>query len=306
MKAVRNSDYWEKGKPYPDAVQVLYVVDDTTQEMLMKAGGAEVMSASPRLAARFANENVKIISRPNGVFSLVPDSLNADSPFAKLEVRQALEYALDKASLAKAFGYGYLQAAYQLPSPDNMAYDPDIPGRKYDPAKAKQLLTGAGYPNGFETTIIANPGSDRDVLVAIQAQLSAIGIKASLDFPQAAKMQEVTHAPVKPSTLIYYPLSQWANYNTSLNVYFGIPGAFNFQYSLKKPDGWQALYAKSLTTASPDKAILKQANDSLYNDTTVIPVIYSASAFILSPKVHDTGLDTQPVAFDPTTIWLSK
>lgn len=97
MKATRNPNYYQKGKPYPDAVQVLYVVDETTQEILMKAGGADAMSATPKLAARFVNENVNIISRPNGAYSLVPDSLNADSPFAKLAVRQALEYSLDKA-----------------------------------------------------------------------------------------------------------------------------------------------------------------------------------------------------------------
>jgi ABC-type transport system substrate-binding protein len=286
-------------------VQVLYVVDETTQEMLMKAGGAEALTATPKLAARFANEDVKVISRPNGAFSLVPDSLSPDSPWANKDVRLALEYALDKVALAKAFGYGLLQAAYQLPSPDNIAYDPSIAGRKYDPAKAKQLLAGAGYPNGFQTIIEINPGSDRDVLVAIQAQLAAVGIKANLDFPQPARMQEILHGLVKNS-LIYYPLSQWANYNTSLNVYFGIPGAFDFDKSLKKPDGWQALYTKSLTTAAPDKAILLQADNTLYNDCTVIPVIYSASAFILSPKLHDTGLETQPVAWDPPNVWLSK
>src|ERR1039458_2976796 len=70
----------------------------------------------------------------------------------------------DKEAIVKAFGYGYYTAAYQLPSKNSSAYDSTIPGRKYDVAKAKQLMTDAGYPNGFKSSLIApsstKPGPD--------------------------------------------------------------------------------------------------------------------------------------------------
>ena len=76
----------------------------------------------------------------------VPDSAHADSPWSKLEVREAAEYAIDRATIAERFGYGYLDSAQSDPAADTTAYQPNYShARNYDPAKAKQLLTQAGY-----------------------------------------------------------------------------------------------------------------------------------------------------------------
>jgi ABC-type transport system substrate-binding protein len=77
----------------------------------------------------------------------VPDSANQDSPWSKLEVREAAEYAVDRATIAKQFGYTYLQAPNQIPPRDSQAYQNPYPlARNYDPAKAK--LNRAGFPGG--------------------------------------------------------------------------------------------------------------------------------------------------------------
>ena len=51
----------------------------------------------------------------------------------------------------------------------------------YDPVKAKQLLTDAGYPNGFDTQVngpIGKYTSDRDIIIAVADQLTKVGIRA--------------------------------------------------------------------------------------------------------------------------------
>ena len=63
-----------------------------------------------------------------------------------------------------------------------------ITGRKFDVAKAKQLLTEAGYPNGFKTKIIAQDNADQNVLVTVQSNLAKVGITAELQIVQAAAM----------------------------------------------------------------------------------------------------------------------
>ena len=56
----------------------------------------------------------------------VPDSAHEDSPWSKLEVREAAEYAVDRVTIAKKFGYGYLQAPYQIPPRETTAYDANL------------------------------------------------------------------------------------------------------------------------------------------------------------------------------------
>ena len=69
-------------------------------------------------------------------------------PFDDRRVRQAFNYAVDKEAIVREISrMGSLPATGALP-PGMPGYDPDIRGYSYDPAKAKRLLAGAGYPDG--------------------------------------------------------------------------------------------------------------------------------------------------------------
>ncbi len=66
--------------------------------------------------------------------------------------------------------------------PDTLGYNKALKAFTYDPDKAKQLLAQAGYPDGFDTTIngpIGKYTADRDLVVAIAAQLQKVGIRAT-------------------------------------------------------------------------------------------------------------------------------
>jgi len=77
------------------------------------------------------------------------DSNHPDSHFHDIKVRQAIAYAIDNTAIAKALGHGFYEPVNQWFPKKNIAYNPDIVGYPYNPAKAKQLLAEAGYPNGF-------------------------------------------------------------------------------------------------------------------------------------------------------------
>jgi len=82
-------------------------------------------------------------------------------------------------------GYGTWTTSYQYSLQTSPAFDPNLTPRKYDVAKAKQLLAEAGYPSGFKTTIYNGPmGGNKDVALAIQADWKAVGIDAALEYPQ--------------------------------------------------------------------------------------------------------------------------
>jgi peptide/nickel transport system substrate-binding protein len=147
--------YWQQGKTYLDKVQILYVADELTREALMKSGGVEMMTATARQVSQFPATDYKIVTRPSCAYMLAPDSANADSPWSNLKVRMAADYAIDKADMAAALGFGHMTPACQLSTSATLAYDPALESqyRKFDLAKAKQLMTDAGFPNGFKTTM---------------------------------------------------------------------------------------------------------------------------------------------------------
>jgi len=302
----RNDNYYEEGKPYLDRIQLLYVTDEMTRLALLKSGGAEVLSnLNPRYATELKAAGFNIIQQPGGATVLVPDSANSDSPWSNLKVRQAADYAIDKEAIARTFGYGYWIPAYQVNSPASMAYVEDLAPRKYDPAKAKQLLTEAGYPNGFKTKIIVSAGGNMDIPVSIQSYLSKIGINAEIEVKEPAAYQQILSGTWK-NGLILNPLIEWANPNTGFNFFWGVPGSF-FK-STSRPAGWAEAMLASNTSAAPDPVLTQKLERMWYEDAMAIPVYYGVALWATVPNLQDSGIGTRGANtwWEPQNAWLSK
>ena len=187
FKLKKNPDYWLKGKPYLDGIEFTFISDPTTLKMDVQSGDGDMVEVEDvKQAADFKamglNDNIII----DTVNVLIPDTANTSSPWANKNVREAAEYAIDREAIAKVIGYDYLQAPYQIPARSSPAYNPDFTlGRKYDVDKAKQLLTEAGYSNGFKTTIISSSGIPKDPLLAVQQYWGKVGIQVELEFLEA-------------------------------------------------------------------------------------------------------------------------
>jgi peptide/nickel transport system substrate-binding protein len=100
---------------------------------------------------------------------------------ANVKVRQAINHAFDRKTILEQQFLGQGTVTTQIFGPESGAYIPELDNRyPYDPAKAKQLLTEAGYPNGFSLKYPTTAGSD--ALNAVYAQqLADIGIKLELE-----------------------------------------------------------------------------------------------------------------------------
>jgi ABC-type transport system substrate-binding protein len=73
-------------------------------------------------------------------------------PFDDARVRQAVNYAVDRQAIISSLLEGYAEALHGPFAAPWLGYDPNLGPYPYDPARARQLLAEAGYPNGFETT----------------------------------------------------------------------------------------------------------------------------------------------------------
>src|SRR5258708_20075931 len=104
------------------------------------------------------------------------------APLDNVKVRQALAYAVDKDALVKSVLQGQAVVANGPIPPGLSAYDPNYKPYTYDIAKAKSLLTEAGFPNGIDVEIRTwTDEVEGRVLTAIQAMWAKAGIRAKLN-----------------------------------------------------------------------------------------------------------------------------
>ena len=106
-------------------------------------------------------------------------------PLSKPEVRQALCYAIDRNAINQFIfaGKSRIIGSHMIPAMEQY-YEPEAEGvYTYDPEKAKELLAGAGYPDGFELSITVPSAYSQHVDTAqiIVDQLSQVGIKATIN-----------------------------------------------------------------------------------------------------------------------------
>jgi len=305
-KYKRFDGYWQKGKPYLDGVEYIYVKDPMTQAAAMQAGEAQVLNTETgKMAAALKATGLNVITADTGTVVLIPDSMNADSPLSNRKVREAVEYAIDKEAIAKAKSYGFWTAAYQLPNVGTMAYIKNFQGRRYNPAKAKQLLKEAGYPQGFKTRIVPHFAIDKDIMVIIQGYLAKVGITAEVEIVDQGKYTEYRRKGWKNGFLCQ-PFGSYPNYLQSLDLYMS-NDALDFKI-MRKPDGLDALIREALATVNPEVPRIQKALKVIHEDATVIPVYTTGRASIQQKNVRDTGHLSLGIwtEWTPERPWLKK
>lgn len=108
-------------------------------------------------------------------------------PFDDKRVRQALNYAVNKEAIVREITkMGNLTATGVLP-PGMPGHDPDLRGYYYSPAKARQLLAEAGYPDGAGFPVVplwtvSKAESAKAELAAYQEYWAAIGVQTEIKY----------------------------------------------------------------------------------------------------------------------------
>jgi peptide/nickel transport system substrate-binding protein len=103
-----------------------------------------------------------------------------DSKFRDIRLRKALNYALDREELMRyaAKGNAYNLAGH-IP-PGAPGHNPELSLYDYNPGKAKALIAEAGYPDGFELTIIGPEAQDTELQV-MRRMYERVGLRVNLD-----------------------------------------------------------------------------------------------------------------------------
>jgi peptide/nickel transport system substrate-binding protein len=281
----KNDDYWQEGLPYLDGIEFIVIADETVRKIAFQKGDIHTLRASGLTAQELKNMGFDYVTRAGGTFILIPDSGNAESPFADRRVRLAISHAIDRESLAQALGYGFSSPAYQVFPGFIETAIPNLDKHEFNQDLAKQLLAEAGYPNGLKTTIHAFIRVvPKDYVTAIANMLGEVGITVEPDFPEAGKYSEYRFGGWSDS-IMAHALGAMENMNSSFSFYFG-----GVQFpSVKKPDGWQEAFDTASLSETVDPVKTQALVKLMHDDVMVIPYLEETAVAFIQKGVHDSG-----------------
>jgi peptide/nickel transport system substrate-binding protein len=148
----RNADYFG-GAPKIERVRFRIVPEAIVRALELRKGSADVGgvgSLTPDMVLALTKQpEILAEEQPGTQFAYI--AFNFDDPIlAHREVRQALAYATDRATLIRYLLRGEARAASSLLPPNHWAFEPNVRQYGYDPAQAEKLLDAAGYARGAD------------------------------------------------------------------------------------------------------------------------------------------------------------
>ncbi|AYD03676.1 ABC transporter substrate-binding protein [Neorhizobium sp. NCHU2750] len=196
----RNDDYWGQKSKFPVAV-FRAVPDGSTRLADIQSGTVDFARAltSDQASQLQGSQNAKAIPVLTERLAYVRINPNKP-PFDKLELRQALAYAIDKDGITQGILGGLDKPIAQMVTPAHFGWSDKIPGLPFDPQKAKALVSKIGAPPKFQFTIGAF--FDQRVAEAIQQELQDVGFAveiAKVDTPTF--LQLIQKGPADGPTL---------------------------------------------------------------------------------------------------------
>ncbi|MFI5009715.1 MAG: ABC transporter substrate-binding protein [Solirubrobacterales bacterium] len=198
-----NPHYWQTGLPYLSAVRMLYVPNDNTRILNIRAGTVDIADEIPFSQVKSLEaEGIRVLVQPSSAIDTVILN-NSLAPLGNQAVRQALAYATPTQAIAKT-AFAGLAPVMNTVMPKLKYWNAAVKPYPYDIARAKQLLAQSPYPNGFTLTlsIVGSDTPSQQTAQIIQASWAQIGVKVKIQEYDYGTIQSRWAAGQYQSTLL--------------------------------------------------------------------------------------------------------
>ena len=307
----KNKHYFEKDNvgnrlPYLDGVKISFYDSKATEFLLFRQKQLDFINdiessfkdeVLTKKAELRKNWNGKIVLQTHPYLNIeylgiLVDPLNdlvRNSPMRLKKIRQAINYGFDRRKMIL-----YLRNSLGIPGesgfvpPGLPSFDSSkVKGYHFDPAKCKQLLSEAGFPDGKGLPVIKllTIPIYSDLAEFIAKQLEEAGIPVQVDVVQKSLLLELTSS----SRALFFRGSWIADYPDAENYlsvfYSKNPAPPN--YTRYKNPVFDALFEKALaeTNDTLRYGLYQQADQVVINDAPVVPLWYDEVIHLVQPNV---------------------
>ena len=187
-----NPDYWMEGYPLVETLIFRPVPESATRVAAIQADEVDIVGrlSSEEAQSLLGAEGVVVMKYPaSRIYYIAFNNLTAglDKPTMDAKVRQAMNYAVDIDAIIDALFDGFAQPAAGYVASSELGYGIVEPFG-YDPDKALELLTEAGYPDGFAMDMACPAGAYmhfEGVCEAVAGYLGEVGIDINLEIMES-------------------------------------------------------------------------------------------------------------------------
>jgi peptide/nickel transport system substrate-binding protein len=261
---------WWGGKVPYDQVTFRVMPEDSSRIAALLAGEVDLITVFPPSEIKRINDSGRASAGavPSTRFMFVKFN-NLRSPFKNnVKLRLALNYAVDKQAILDSLwnGQGAI-ANCQVLSPDYFGYNPDLKPIPYDPKKAKQLLTEAGFPNGLDLELEITIGryiQSADIAQIIAAQLGDIGVRVKITEMEFARWLDKYRVARNLGDMAYFGLA-WPTLDADGLLAFWETANDQAYYENATVDGL-IKQARAITDRDKRLAIYKQVTKAMCDD----------------------------------------
>lgn len=255
-----NPKYWGTAhKPAMQHVVIDFITDDNAAVNALKSGDVDVLSPVNATLAKSLDTNTYHVSASDGSDKFVLAFNCANKKLADKRVRQAIRYGINHKEIIASRGGVDTALGGPIPSVDP-GYE-DLTGLyPYDVAKAKNLMTQAGYSTDhpLELTLTYANTYGTELGDQLKSQLAAIGIDLNINYVEFSTWLQDVHANGD------YELSL-VDHAESHDFYKWTTPEYYYHYDNRNV---QALYAKALAATDEKESdeYLKQAAKTVSED----------------------------------------
>lgn len=283
LTLVRNEDYWGE-KSYLDGVEVAVITDQTALVNAVRSGRAQyVIGLSGIDVAAFKADPKFAVLQTTG--SVYPLGMNVTiAPFDQVEVRQAVNFAIDRKRIIDQVFGGAAEVSQQFWAPSAIGYDPALNDTySYDPKKAQQMLEDAGViGTEFEITVIPFPANISAAEI-VRNNLEAVGLKPTVKTVELADfLAKQTAQDLGPMFMLLHGLGF-----SPATLLTGFPSLRPNNPSRFQSAEYDTLN-KAVQASSPDELAAATQDISAYiaEQAWSLPLVYAPGEVVLSPDLQ--------------------
>ncbi|MGB3330681.1 MAG: ABC transporter substrate-binding protein [Thermomicrobiales bacterium] len=287
----KNASYWDPGKPYLDELHFMVLTDANARMLQFQGGDLDIVTAVPysQIESLKSNPDVVVLQEAVARFDYAMVN-NAREPWDDKNLRQAINYAIDKDTLLAnvLFGNGKMANTYL---PLMAGHTDEVVGYPFNLDKAKELVAQSKGKDGFKGELLIGSGDTVGDQIAqiIASQLKEIGGEITVTQMEGAARREKVRVKMDFDFSLGYYTTDIIDPDELTSFAVVYSGGAIAKFSGYKNDEVEKLATQAATELDwpTREKLYAQIQQVVADDAPMIFLFYPTGGVATAATVHD-------------------